>query len=203
MKTLMNSKMSEGSSVRDHCLKIISYLNELEILGATVDRETQVDMLLETLPDSFNQFKLNYNMNKMTLSLPELMKKLQAAEGILRAKGSIHIAKVGTSLGKPKGKNQKKKNNKKSANKNLTPSGRVGKKGTKAKPQGKCFHCGEKGRWKRNCPTYLAKIKNQGMVDCLINQIGKLGKCLSFVHETCFVGRSIESWCVKLFSVLS
>ena len=140
----MNSKMSEESSVWDYCLKIISYLKELEILGATVDRKTQVDMLLETLPDSFNQFKLNYTMNKMTLPLPKLMKELQAAEGILCAKGHIHIVEDGTSLGKLKGKNQKKKNNKKSANKNLTPSGGLRRNGQKQNLKGNVSTVGRK-----------------------------------------------------------
>ena len=45
--------MAEGSSVRDHVLKLMNYLNELEILGAEIDKESQVDMILLTLPDSF------------------------------------------------------------------------------------------------------------------------------------------------------
>ena len=34
MKALLNTKMAEGTRVRDHVLKMISHLNELEILGA-------------------------------------------------------------------------------------------------------------------------------------------------------------------------
>ncbi|XP_057948244.1 uncharacterized protein LOC131143902 [Malania oleifera] len=75
MKELMNTTMAEGSAVRDHVLKMIGLLNELEILGAEINRETQVDIVLQSLPDSFKQFFLNY-MNKFFYSLAELLKEL-------------------------------------------------------------------------------------------------------------------------------
>lgn len=37
MKKLMNTKMEADTSVRDHVLKMISYINELETLGAEID----------------------------------------------------------------------------------------------------------------------------------------------------------------------
>lgn len=82
MKALLNTKMAEGSSVRDHVLKMMSLLNELEVLGAMIDKESQVEMVPQTLPDSFQQFHLNYNMNKMDLSLVKLLNELQAAKSI-------------------------------------------------------------------------------------------------------------------------
>nr|XP_016458870.1 PREDICTED: uncharacterized protein LOC107782502 [Nicotiana tabacum] len=53
MKALLNTKMDEGSSIKDHVLKMISLLNELEVLGAMIDKDSQVEMVLQTLPDSF------------------------------------------------------------------------------------------------------------------------------------------------------
>ena len=50
MKALLNTKMAEGSPVQEHVLKIISHLNELEVLGAEVDGETQIDIVLMSLP---------------------------------------------------------------------------------------------------------------------------------------------------------
>ncbi|XP_057981216.1 uncharacterized protein LOC131166655 [Malania oleifera] len=64
-KELMNTTMAEGTLLRDHVLKIIGLINELEILGAEIDGETQ-------------------NMNKLSYSLVELLKELQAAEGLIR-----------------------------------------------------------------------------------------------------------------------
>ena len=34
MRALLNTKMAEGTPVRDHVLNMIAHLNELEILGA-------------------------------------------------------------------------------------------------------------------------------------------------------------------------
>ena len=77
---------------------MISNLNTLEVLGADIDGESQVDMILQSLPKSFQEFKLNYNMNKKIYSLSELMKELVAAEGILGTFGvDANMAKASTS----------------------------------------------------------------------------------------------------------
>ena len=46
MRIILNSKMAQGTLIREHCLKMISYLNTLEILGADIDGESQADMIL-------------------------------------------------------------------------------------------------------------------------------------------------------------
>ncbi|XP_057962258.1 uncharacterized protein LOC131153822 [Malania oleifera] len=46
MKELINTTIVEGSPVTDHDLKMISLLNKLEILGAEIGGETQVDIIL-------------------------------------------------------------------------------------------------------------------------------------------------------------
>ena len=83
MKALLNTKMAKGTPVRDHVLKMIGHLNELEILGVEIDGESQVDIVLMSLPESFKSFRLNYSMNKGSYSLAELLKELQTTEGIL------------------------------------------------------------------------------------------------------------------------
>ena len=59
MRALLNTKMAEGIPVRDQVLKIIAHLNELEILGAEIDGESQVDIVLMSLPESYKNFHLN------------------------------------------------------------------------------------------------------------------------------------------------
>ena len=76
MRALLNTKMFEGTPVQDHVPKMIVHLNELEILGAEIDGETQVDIVLMSLPESFKNFLLNYTMSKRTYSLTELLKEL-------------------------------------------------------------------------------------------------------------------------------
>ena len=84
MKILINTRMAEGTPVRDHMLLIMAYLNELEILGAEIDAKSQIDIILLTLPDRFEPFQVNYNMNKRLYSLAELMIELQSAESLFR-----------------------------------------------------------------------------------------------------------------------
>ena len=64
MKAVLNTKMAEGTPVRDHVLKMIAHLNELEILGVKIDGESQIDIVLILPSESFKNFPLNYSMNK-------------------------------------------------------------------------------------------------------------------------------------------
>lgn len=83
-KVIMNTKMSWGTPIRDHMICMIKLFNEMEILGAKIDRETLVDMVLETWPNSFKQFKLNYFINNMITSLNKLMRELHMVKEILK-----------------------------------------------------------------------------------------------------------------------
>ena len=60
MKQIMNTRMFEGTLMRDHMIKMIDLFNELGDLGADIDCETQNNMVLEILSPFFNHFKLNY-----------------------------------------------------------------------------------------------------------------------------------------------
>ena len=134
--------MAEGSSVREHWLTMISNLNTLEVLGVDIDGESYVDMILQSLPESFKEFRLNYNMNKKIYTLSELMNELVAAEGILGTSSvDSNMAEASTSQPKSKDKGKKKKDFTKQEGKQIALG--VADKGKKIK--GKCFHCGEKG----------------------------------------------------------
>ncbi|XP_058202854.1 uncharacterized protein LOC131317313 [Rhododendron vialii] len=47
MKELVSITHVEGTPIRDHILKMIALLNELEIFGAKIDTETQIDFELQ------------------------------------------------------------------------------------------------------------------------------------------------------------
>ena len=40
MRQIYNTKMTEGTSEREYCLRMISHLNTLEVLGADIDGES-------------------------------------------------------------------------------------------------------------------------------------------------------------------
>lgn len=155
MRALLSTKTSVGTPVHDHVLKMIDHLSMLKVLGAKIDGETQVDIILESLPESFNNFKLNYNMNKLNVSMAERTNSLQEADGIIKSQPSAHMAeKSSSSKSKPKGKGRKGR--KKQDPKNLKVNQgsirgvRKGKKRESPKPKGKCCHCGADEHWKRN-----------------------------------------------------
>ena len=41
LRLILNTKIAQGTLVREHCLKMISYLNTLEVLGADIVRIIQ------------------------------------------------------------------------------------------------------------------------------------------------------------------
>ncbi|XP_037492384.1 uncharacterized protein LOC119369778 [Jatropha curcas] len=49
LREILTSKMEEGTPVRTHVLKMMSLLNNMEVLGAEVDNATQIEMILNTL----------------------------------------------------------------------------------------------------------------------------------------------------------
>ena len=134
MRDLMNTTMIEGTPVRDQVLKMISLLNELKILGSDIDGETQVDIILQSLPGSFKQFCLNYNMNKFSYSMAELLKELQAAKGLIKKPVVAHvIEKISTS------KLKRKKKQKKVQKQKIAHQAPLGVQGGVKKPKDKCF----------------------------------------------------------------
>ena len=77
-------------------------------MGAEIDHETQIDIVLETFSSSFNQFKINYSMSKLGMTLLGLMNELQSIEHILRKEKMVHFTKASTSKSK-RAKGKKKK----------------------------------------------------------------------------------------------
>ena len=70
-------------------------------------------MILQSLPELFKKFRLNYNMNKKIYTLSELMNELVAAEGILGTSSvDANMAEAFTSQPKSKGKGKKTKKKK-------------------------------------------------------------------------------------------
>ena len=161
LSELFGTKMKEGESVQIHVLKMIDLIERLAQLGFVMDHDLGIDLVLQSLPPSYAQFVLNFNMNKLEVSLPELLNMLRTAEhSVSKEKGkSVMVVSSSKSTGKSSGTKKNKKNTIKK--KNFKAKGKA-KKSSKAesKSEAKCFHCGKAGHWKRNCKEYLEKIKN-------------------------------------------
>lgn len=48
--------MTDGESVNTHVLKMINLIEKLESLNVVMDNDLYVDLILQSLPDSFDHF---------------------------------------------------------------------------------------------------------------------------------------------------
>ncbi|KAK8625706.1 hypothetical protein V6N13_056867 [Hibiscus sabdariffa] len=165
-KALIHCKMSEGSPVGAHVIKMMGYIQTLGKLGFALNDELAIDVVLQSLSDSFNQFGLHFNMNEINKTLPQLLGMLRTAEGNIKKGGSKSILMVreakrkGKKVAKSKGIGKTKHKGKEE----LKPKGGVSK-------DRKCFHCGKLGHWKRNCPIYLEEVKKAKAVGASVSGI--------------------------------
>ena len=58
-------------------------IERLNQLGYLIDFELSVDLILASLPDSFAQFVLDYRMNYIVSTIPELINVLKITKGKL------------------------------------------------------------------------------------------------------------------------
>ena len=72
--------MEEDTRVRDHVLKMMDYLIEVEIHGVQINDKTKINMVIESLPDTFKEFKVNYILNNKDMTLIELIHELHVIE---------------------------------------------------------------------------------------------------------------------------
>ncbi|KAL0420671.1 UNVERIFIED_CONTAM: hypothetical protein Slati_3090000 [Sesamum latifolium] len=148
IKAFFGTKMAEGSSVQSHGVKMLSLVQKLEDLKAGLDNDTYIDMILQSLPPSYDPFVINYNMNGLEKSIHELINILVQYEAMTHksapvGKGKAIVATVGAEgapaapIGKGKGK------------------GKVGGS-QRLKANDVCMHCQGKGHWKSECPQLLS-----------------------------------------------
>ena len=123
--SVLTARMKEGTSVRDHVLRMMAHLNMAGTHGARINVQSQVTMIMETLLNSFMQFKSNCSMNKLTFTLTQLLNELTNYESVMngprRPNVEANVAESSKSTKnkkkcnwKAKAKPMKKNNNKSS-----------------------------------------------------------------------------------------
>nr|AAX96621.1 retrotransposon protein, putative, Ty1-copia sub-class [Oryza sativa Japonica Group]ABA92973.1 retrotransposon protein, putative, Ty1-copia subclass [Oryza sativa Japonica Group] len=157
-KSLFACRLAEGNPVSPHVIKMIGYTESLDKLGFPLSRELATDLILQSLPPSFEPFIMNFNMNNLNRTLAELHVTLKTAEESIK-KNSNHVM----------GMHKRKPNNKKSGQKRKLNSDEItttSNSKTKVQKTGpakdaECFICKEIGHWKRNCKKYLEQLKQK------------------------------------------
>nr|XP_051190165.1 uncharacterized protein LOC127303476 [Lolium perenne] len=114
-----------------------------------------IHRVLQSLPPSYKNFVMNYNMQNMNKELPELFSMLKSAEVEIKKENQVLMVNKTTSFkkqGKPNKGNFKKGGKKVAAPPEKPKAG--------PKPETVCYYCQGKGHWKRNCTKYLADLKS-------------------------------------------
>ena len=140
-------KMEENSSVGEHILKMSGYNNHLTQLGVNLPDDSVIDRVLQSLPRSYKGFVMNYNMQGMDKTIPELFVMLKAAEVEIKKEHQVLMVNKTTSF-KKKGKG--KKGNFKKNGKQVAAQVKKPKSGPMSETE--CFYYKGTGHWKRNCP---------------------------------------------------
>ncbi|KAK1606631.1 hypothetical protein QYE76_030304 [Lolium multiflorum] len=153
-KQFFSCMMEEGSSVSEHMLAMTGHAKKLSDLGIVIPNRLGINRVLQSLPPSYKNFVMNYNMQNMNKELPELFGMLKAAEIEIKKEHQVLMVNKTTSFKKQgKSKGKFKKGGKKAATPPMKP-----KNGPK--PDAECYYCKEKGHWKHNCSKYLADLKS-------------------------------------------
>ncbi|KAL0289734.1 UNVERIFIED_CONTAM: hypothetical protein Sangu_2605500 [Sesamum angustifolium] len=85
MKAFFGTRMIEGSSVREHGVMMLSLVEKFKDLQLDFYKEEMyVNMILQSLPPSFDQFIINYNINGLEKSLHELINMLVQYEATIK-----------------------------------------------------------------------------------------------------------------------
>jgi hypothetical protein len=161
-KAVMDCKMAEGSSVGEHVVKMIGYAERLKTLDFPIPPGHMMDMMLSSLPPSYDGFVMNYNMSGMEKTPEEVFAMLKTAEGGLRKNRKQVLLVNKTVSFKKNGMSKKGKGAGKTGSQSNSKSG--------AKIETECFYCEGTGHWKRNCKKYLAD-KKKGITVIQVNVI--------------------------------
>ncbi|KAK1617860.1 hypothetical protein QYE76_023377 [Lolium multiflorum] len=144
-KHFFSCMMEEGSSISEHMLVMTGHAKKLSDLGIVIPNRLGINRVLQSLPPSYKNFVMNYNMQNMNKEFPELFGMLKAAEIEIKKEHQVLMVNKTTSFKKQgKSKGKFKKGGKKAATPPMKP-----KNGPK--PDAECYYCKEKGHWKRNC----------------------------------------------------
>ena len=92
--------MEENRSTSEHVLRLSGYYNRLNQVGVNLPDKIMIDRVLQSLPPSYKGFVMNYNMQGMDKTIPELFAMLKAAEVEIKKEHQVLMVNKTTSFKK-------------------------------------------------------------------------------------------------------
>jgi hypothetical protein len=92
-KALFACKLAKGSLVSPHVIKMMGYIETLTKLSYEIKDELTTDVILQSLPVSYESFITNFHMNGMEKTMAELHGMLKTVEDSIK-KNHNHVIMV-------------------------------------------------------------------------------------------------------------
>ncbi|KAL0416157.1 UNVERIFIED_CONTAM: hypothetical protein Slati_3447600 [Sesamum latifolium] len=100
-KAFFGAKMTEGCFVQEHGVMMLFPMEKLKHLQANLEKETYIDVILQSLPPSFGPFIVNYNINGLEKDFHELTKILVQYKAMIeKSTPAVPVGKASTSKAK-------------------------------------------------------------------------------------------------------
>ncbi|KAL0423464.1 UNVERIFIED_CONTAM: hypothetical protein Sradi_0881200 [Sesamum radiatum] len=155
--------MAEGSSMHSHGIKMLFLVEKLEDLKAMLDNDTYIDVILQSLPPSYNSFLINYNMNRFEKSIDKLINMLAQYEATTHKSASVVLVGEASTCERQEGLMLEVEEGKGKGRRNHSLQ--------QSRVNDASIHYQGKGHWKRECPQLLS---NLGMFVIEVNKITNL-----------------------------
>ncbi|KAL7602970.1 hypothetical protein Lser_V15G17282 [Lactuca serriola] len=170
IQALLACKHRDGRSVCAYVLKMKSHIDRMGKLGVVFSRKLAVDMVLQSLLESYSQFLKGYYMTDHDVTLIDLKYLLIVVEAAMLwhtsqanlfggsvSRSSIDIGddnspKMVSPLKGDKSTKVKKFDHKRKVSSEIVPC-------VDAK-ESICFYCQLMGHWKQSCPDYLRDLRD-------------------------------------------
>ncbi|PRQ22921.1 putative RNA-directed DNA polymerase [Rosa chinensis] len=166
MKSLMRLQFNGKGSVREYILKGSDIAGKLRGLNMAVEDPFLVYLLLESLPDEYDQLKTLYKTQKEMWSVNELISFCVEVEDEIKKKGkevSVNLISHSKFKNKRFGNNNYKGSTSTGTSTSVVRSDNIK---FKNKPAGglKCFFCKKPGHFKKDCEGFKVWLTKRGII---------------------------------------